>query len=154
VFKPDELKSFHIKDSLETYHFYSLELYSNNFTFVRLLSDGYMRLYVHYAEVLSGGWDHINFTNNFLTYPKRSEEDYFIVKKPGEELVKVRQFSMVRKLSEYISENEDLAFRIKEKEYVFSDIYRIVREYNEWQSERGSLTSWENKRGEEEELIN
>jgi hypothetical protein len=112
VFKPDELKSFHIKDSLETYHFYSLELYSNNFTFVRLLSDGYMRLYVHYAEVLAGGWDHINFTNNFLTYPKRSEEDYFIVKKPGEELVKVRQFSMVRKLSEYISENEDLAFRI------------------------------------------
>jgi hypothetical protein len=154
VFKPGELNSFFIKDSLENYHFHSIELYPNNYTFIRLLSDGYLRLYVHYTEILAGGWDHINFTNNFLTYPKRSEEDYFIVQKSGEDVIRVQRFSMYRKLSEYISENADLASSIRKKEYVYTDIYRIVREYNEWYSENRSITSSENKQAGERELIN
>lgn len=133
-FKPGEIEGFSIQDSIETLQYFKLELYNNNYTFIRLISDGYMRLYMHYTEMLAGGWSSIAFTNNFLTYPKRSEEDYFILHKSNQELIKVKRFSPKRKLYNYVSEYDDLALRIKTRKYGYTDVYRIVREYNTWYS--------------------
>ncbi|MBN2173165.1 MAG: hypothetical protein JW731_03470 [Bacteroidales bacterium] len=132
VFKPGEIDCFYIQDSIESLIYFTLELYMNDLVFVRQVMDGQLRLFAHYSEELVGAKDDIRFINNLFTYPRKAEPDYYVVKKPNQELVKVMEFSMYRILPEYLSDNPSLAEKIKDKELKYPDVYSIVRQYNDW----------------------
>ncbi len=132
---PGEIKSFTIVNGLEKIRYNSIETSPDNYVFARLVIDGSINLYFFYKEVLEGGWVEGSYIKNyFLGYPTSAKLDYFILIKENGEVAEARWDTFYKKIPPFFSDYRQLSKKIRTKEYKFTDIYRIVREYNRWKA--------------------
>ncbi len=132
---PAEIAGFTIINGPEKIKYNSIETEPGSFVFARVVIDGNLDLYYFYKEVLEGGWVEGSYIKNyFLGYPTSAKLDYFILIKQNGEKIDAHWDTFYKKMPRFFSDYPALAKKIKSREYKFTDIYRIVREYNRWKN--------------------
>jgi len=136
---PDEISSFTIINGFEKIKYNSIRVGQDSYVFARLAINGYLNLYIFYKEILEGGWIEGSYIKNyFLGYPTSAKQDYFILIKGNGEKTDVNWDTFNKKMPRFFYDYPELSKKIKSKNYKFTDIYRIVRDYNRWHREKES----------------
>lgn len=135
IFKPNEILSYSYKDEKEIIKFTSIKYYSNSWLFLETKNEtGFLKLYLHYTEVLDSRTDYGNLSFFLLSYPNSSEEDFYCLIEPDGSMVQVSKLTMKRKLGSYFADYPELVTKIELDLYSFSDMYWIVNDYNRWKN--------------------
>jgi len=133
VFKPEDLLSYTFEHEGEFLKFVSIYFYKKRKLFLKVENeDGYLNLYSHYRDVVESYTDYGNLNYYLLSYPNICKEDYHIIIKPDGKKIKVGVMYMSKKLSIFLAEYPELAYKIRNKTYDFEDVDRIVWRYNIW----------------------
>ena len=137
IFKPDELHSYSFENDGENFKFVSIYFYKKRKLFLQAINeDGYLKLYTHYRDVIDSRTDYGNLSYYLLSYPKICKKDYFIITKPDGEFLKVGTMYISKKMSLFLADYHELAYRIRKNIYGFGDIERIIWSYNIWSKKK------------------
>jgi hypothetical protein len=124
IYHVDDLAGYQLDDDVFQQH--SVEVLRGNFpervtAYLRVVEDGPLMLLEYTGPSIYGG-SHVNYY-----FYNGSDKPYRINQNP-------RNFRSTMKL--YFRENEELAQKIKSKEYGYDNLKQIAKEYNEWFIER------------------
>lgn len=100
----------------------------NTFIYLRLKSDGYLKIYQYYQTQNSGGY--YNAGTGMVSAGVSYTVERMCFKKGDGELTKIRKLFFKKDMSAYLADDVELATKITNKEYRFDDVERIVAEYN------------------------
>lgn len=141
TFKPNDILSYAFKEDKEEIKFTSVKYYSNSWLFLREMNEkGYLKLFLHYGEVVDSRTDYGNLAFFLLSYPNSSEEDFYCLMKPDGSILHVSKLTMKRKLRNYFADYHELVMKIELDLYIFSDMYWIVYDYNRWKRVKKTIS--------------
>jgi hypothetical protein len=119
-----------------------------SFVFLRILIDGRIKLFCNYSKrtTYSGGGPTIPDVSipipgsADIVFPGSSPAPYIkgykIISKPIIQdstgaFVKINELNFKRKMKSYADDCKELRYKINTEKYTFSDLYTVVKEYNE-----------------------
>jgi len=128
-FKNKNVKSYYVNDKeyVMMPHKRPRGFFNGKHGFMRVIERGKVDLYSYSYYVQRGG--HTNAQGVTVGGSLYEKIDYYL-KREGEEVFLVRKLRFKNNISKYLSQNENLVKRIKERELRYSDIRQIVQFYN------------------------
>ena len=138
LLEPEHVRCFVFFHKIEYIKFVSLEYYNNYRMFLRAVNEsGYVKLYLHYKNVVDTRTDYHSLAMYLLEYPASSEEDFFFLVKPDGTTVKYGKYSGRRNISRFFADCPRLHEKIERGLYGYTAIYMMVREYNQCMAKSG-----------------
>lgn len=134
---PGSIKYFYFFYNFEMLTFASVPYY-NGYLFMKVISEkGFLKLYRFYPDKdlrISSAFDlaEIAYGTNF------DKAGYFYILKPDGSFLFLGKHTHKRKITTFFKEDPLLAEKIASGEYKYTDVYRIVREYNRYMTDTKS----------------
>lgn len=136
VYHPGEIKSFYFFYNLETLTFKSVPYFKNGDLFLKVVSEkGNLRLY----KLFPDGDKRLTSVYELAEYAFSTglsgEKFFFCIIKPKGELLVMGRHTPKNKIRSFFTDYPKLFDKIDSREYKYTDVYRMVREYNVWKKE-------------------
>ena len=139
VFKPDKGKRTTYEPGTIRYFsfFYNFETltyasvpYFNGQLFMKMISEsGFLHLYQFYPDEEKGLANAYELAE-FVYAADFSTISFFYILKPNGEFLFLGRHTPRNKILSFFGDDPQLAEKIKSREYKYTDVYRLVREYN------------------------
>ena len=138
---PDTAKAFVIKET-SLRKFVSVKndfglpegLFSSHkpYVFLEIVLEDYLKLYTGYYRASSSSMG-ANGTMTSYSYP--SSKDY--IQKGDYSIVELewRNWKFRNQMCELLSDNPELVYKIRNKEYKYEDRVKLIRDYNDWKKQ-------------------
>lgn len=137
IYYPGEILSFYFYYDFETLTFKTVPYFKNGQLFMKVISEkGNLHLYQFYPDSekrLASVYELAEYT-----YSSKGigEKSFFYIIKPDGQILLMGKHTPKRRIFEFFIDYPELAQKIDSREYNYSDVYRMVREYNAWKKEK------------------
>jgi hypothetical protein len=136
VYEAGTIRSFYFYYDFETPTFVSVPFYKESNLFLKVIGDqGYLKLYQYYPmdeKGLSNAYELAEYVYGVFDLGERY---FFYILKPDGGRLLMGKHTPKNKILEFFKEDPELAQKIDSREYGYADVYRMVREYNQWMEE-------------------
>lgn len=136
IYDAGEIASFYFFYNFETLTFKTVPYFKNGQLFMKVISEkGYLNLYQFYPDGdkrLASVYELAEFTYSLGSFGERF---FFYIIKPDGDILLMGKHTPKHRIYSFFADDPELAEKIDTREYKYTDIYRMVREYNAWKKE-------------------
>ncbi|MCB2219328.1 MAG: hypothetical protein KQI35_02955 [Bacteroidetes bacterium] len=136
VYEAGTIRSFYFFYDFETPTFVSVPFFKESNLFLKVIGEqGYLKLYQYYPideKGLSNAYELAEYVYGVFDFGERY---FFYILKPDGDRLLMGKHTPKNKILEFFKEDTALAQKIDTREYGYADVYRMVREYNQWKAE-------------------
>ncbi len=137
-FKAGEIKRFFFSIDTLSYSFVTIRntfnteraFHTDSVIFANILIDGYVKLYKIFYET-SGGFMQGPYETAVPPIHNNKGFNYYVKKGTGEP-DGVRQLYFRKDITDILNDYQELVNKINNKEYKYSDMEKVISEYNAW----------------------
>ncbi|HPE57371.1 MAG TPA: hypothetical protein PK904_13270 [Bacteroidales bacterium] len=135
IYLPGSISSFYFYYDFQTPAFVSVNFYKDSHLFLMVIGDqGYLKLYKYYPssdKSLSSAFELAEYVYGVNDFEERF---FFYIIKPDGKKILMGKHTPQNKLIEFFSDNDEIAEKLRSREYNYADVYKMVREYNQWKA--------------------
>lgn len=133
VYHPGDIKSFYFFYNLETLTFKSVPFFKNGDLFLKVVSEkGNLRLYQLFPDGDKRLTSVYELAEVAFSTGLSGEKFFFCIFKPNGEVLVMGRHTPKNKIRSFFTDYPELFDKIDSREYKYTDVYRMVREYNAW----------------------
>lgn len=145
IYYPEEISLFYFYYDFETLTFKSVPYFKNGRLFMKVISEsGNLHLYQFFPDSekrLASVYELAEFT---YSSGGLAEKFFFYIIKPDGEILLMGKHTPKRRIKAFFNDYPELAEKIDSREYNYSDVYKMVREYNTWKKEMANSAGSDN----------
>lgn len=135
TYLPGAIRYFYFYYNLETITYASVP-YFNGQLFMRVISEnGFLKLYKFYPDEERGLANALELAE-FVYATDFKEANFFYILKPNGAYLFLGRHTPRNKILAFFEEIPELAEKIESREYKYTDVYRMVREYNKFMDDK------------------
>ena len=142
LYKPGEIESFYFFYDFETLTFKTVPYFTNWQLFMKVISEkGNLHLYKFYPDSdkrLSSVYELAEYIYSSGSF---DEKFFFYIIKPDGEILFMGKHTPKRRIYSFFNDYPELAEKIDTRQYKYTDVYKMVREYNAWKEEMENASS-------------
>ena len=132
---PGSIRYFYFFYNLETITYASVPFFKGQL-FMKVISEtGYLSMYWFYPDEDKGLSTAYNLAE-FVYATDFREISFFYILKPDTTYLFLGRHTPRNKILDFFANNPEVAEKIKSREYNYTDVYRMVREYNKYMAEK------------------
>lgn len=137
-YEPGDIRSFQFFYDFETFRFASVPYFKNGWRFMKVISEkGYLKLYRLYVDndkrLMASLYDLADFVYSpFGDF----DQSFFYLLKPDKSVLILGKHTPQQKILSFFGDCTEVAEKIASRRYCYTDVYRMVREYNHWKQKR------------------
>lgn len=132
-YTPGGIKAFHFFYNFETLTFSTVPYFKNGQLFMKVISEkDYLYLYQFYLDNekrLANAYELAEFAYSSGDF---GEKYFFYIVKPDGKILLMGKHTPKNKIFSFFADCPELADKIDSRQYKYTDVYRMVREYNAW----------------------
>lgn len=142
IYEAGSIKSFYFYYDFETLTFTTVPYFKNGQLFMKVISEkGFLNLYKFYPNGERGLANVYELAEFAYSLGDFGEKFFFYIIKPNGEILLMGKHTPKRIIHSFFADYPTLAEKIDSREYKYSDVYRMVREYNAWKRDTGDNKS-------------
>lgn len=131
-----EIESFYFFYNLETLTFKSVPYFKNGQLFMKVVSEkGNLNLYQLYPDSEKRLTSVYELAEYAFSMVGSGEKFFFYIIKPSGQFLLMGKHTPKNRIQSFFDDYPELAEKIDSREYKYTDVYKMVREYNAWKKE-------------------
>jgi hypothetical protein len=136
LYHAGEINSFYFYYDFETLTIKTVPYFKNGQLFMKVISEtGNLHLYQFYPDSekrLASAYELAEYAYSSKGF---GEKFFFYIIKPDGSILLMGKHTPKHRIYSFFADYNELAEKIDSREYKYTDVYRMVREYNAWKKE-------------------